>query len=102
MLNSNGRGECTKHALRCGAGCGIFFLLQECRGLIMHGHRSAYIHSPYVDSHGETPQYRGRPLNLDLNRYEKLREMWVGHLVRETVITKRVSKTDSEISKSSS
>lgn len=57
----------------------------------MHGHKAAYVHSPYVDSHGETPQYRGRPLNLDLNRYEILKEMWVGHLVRERVITERVS-----------
>lgn len=91
ILNANGRSECTKHALRCGAGCGIFFLLQECIGLIMHGHKAAYVHSPYVDSHGETPQYRGRPLNLDLNRYEILKEMWVGHLVRERVITERGS-----------
>ena len=57
----------------------------------MHGVKAAYVPSPYVDSHGETPQYRGRPLNLDLSRYELLRELWVGHLVRERVITERVS-----------
>jgi len=93
-LNASGRSECTKHALKCGAGSGIFFLVQECIGLIIHGHKAAYIHSPYVDSHGETPQYRGRPLNLDLKRYESLHEMWRGHLVRERVITERVSNIE--------
>ena len=57
----------------------------------MHGVKAAYIHSPYVDSHGETPQYRGRPLNLDLDRYGILREMWSGHLVRERVISERAN-----------
>ena len=71
-MNAAGKGECTKHAYRCGGGSGIFFLLQECIGLIMHGMKAAYVHSPYVDSHGETPHYRGRPLNLDLDRYNTL------------------------------
>jgi len=91
VLNSGGKGECTNHAMKCGAGCGIFFLLQDCNGLILHGVKAAYLNSPYVDSHGETPQYRGRPLNLDLHRYEILREMWTGHLVREKVVAERAS-----------
>jgi len=91
VLNAGGKSECTKHAVKCGAGCGIFFLLQECLGLIMHGGKAAYVHSPYVDSHGETPQYRGRPLNLDEDRYDILKEMWAGHLVRERVIAERSS-----------
>lgn len=91
VLNSGGKGECTKHAVKCGAGCGIFFLLQDCNALILHGVKAAYLNSPYVDSHGETPQYRGRPLNLDLHRYEILREMWTGHLVREKVVAERAS-----------
>jgi len=92
VLNAGGKGECTKHAVKCGAGYGIFFLLQECVGLILHKERAAYVHSPYVDSHGETPQYRGRPLNLDLDRYEILHEMWAGHLVREKVISERANQ----------
>jgi len=91
VLNANGKGECTEHAMKCGGGAGIFFLLQECFGLILHGKDAAYVHSPYVDSHGETPQFRGRPLNLDLDRYEILKELWVGHLVRERVTTERVN-----------
>jgi Proteolysis_6 C-terminal len=89
VLNAGGKGECTRHSHRCGGGAGIFFLLQECSGLIMHKSKAAYIHSPYVDSHGETPQFRGRPLNLDLVRYEHLRELWMGHMIRQTVVAER-------------
>lgn len=89
VLNAGGKGECTRHSYRCGAGAGMFFLLQECSGLIMHKSKAAYIHSPYVDSHGETPQYRGRPLNLDLDRYDHLREIWFGHGVRQQVVAER-------------
>lgn len=91
VLNAGGKGECTRHSYKCGAGAGMFFLLQECSGLIMHKSKAAYIHSPYVDSHGETPQYRGRPLNLDLDRYEHLREVWFGHGVRQQVVAERGS-----------
>ena len=69
ILNAGGKGECTKHSYTCGAGAGIYFLVQDCVGLIIHGQKAAYILSPYVDFYGETPQYRGRPLNLDLDRY---------------------------------
>jgi E3 ubiquitin-protein ligase UBR2 len=91
VLNAGGKGECTKHSYRCGGGAGLFFLLQECSGLIMHKSKAAYVHSPYVDSHGETPQFRGRPLNLDLVRYEHLRELWMGHAIRQTVVAERGS-----------
>jgi hypothetical protein len=69
VLNAGGKGECTKHSYTCGAGAGIYFLVQDCVGLIIHGQKAAYVLSPYVDFYGETPQYRGRPLNLDLDRY---------------------------------
>lgn len=91
VLNAGGKGECTRHSFKCGAGTGMFFLLQDCAGLIMHNAKAAYIHSPYVDSHGETPQYRGRPLNLDLDRYDHLREVWRGHAVRQQVLAERGS-----------
>jgi hypothetical protein len=89
VLNAGGKGECTRHSFKCGAGTGMFFLLQECAGLIMHNGKAAYIHSPFVDSHGETPQYRGRPLNLDLDRYNHLHEVWSGHAVRQQVVAER-------------
>jgi hypothetical protein len=89
VLNAGGKGECTRHSFKCGAGTGMFFLLQECAGLIMHNGKAAYIHSPFVDSHGETPQYRGRPLNLDLDRYDHLNEVWSGHAIRQQVVAER-------------
>lgn len=91
VLNAAGKGECTKHAQKCGGGAGIFFLLQECNGLMLHGSKAAYIHSPYVDSHGETPHYRGRPLNLDMERYRILEELWTSHALRAQVIAQRGS-----------
>ena len=89
MLITGGKGECTKHALKCGGGAGMFFLVQECVGLIMHGTKAAYVPSIFVDSHGETPQYRGRPLNLDPQRWSLLQDMWCSHSVREKVINER-------------
>lgn len=91
VLNANGKGECTRHSAKCGAGACIFFLLQECQGLIMHNNKAVYVQSPYVDSHGETPQYRGRPLNLDLDRYDIFRELWTGHGIRQKVVQERGS-----------
>jgi hypothetical protein len=93
VLNAGGVGECTKHANICGGGVGIFFLLQECVSLIMYREKAAYFHCPYVDSHGETHMSRGRPLNIDLERYETLRGLNCGHLLRQQVISERSKST---------
>ena len=90
VLDAGGKGQCTKHAYECGAGTGMFFLLQECVGIVIHAQKSAYIHSPYVDHYGEA-QYRGRPLNLDMNHYCLMKGMWTGHLIREKVIAQQSS-----------
>ena len=87
VLNAGGKGECTRHSYTCGAGTGIFFLLQDYVGVIMHKGFGSYIRSIYVDSHGETPV--GRPLFLDVTRYEHLRSLWFGHGVRQQVIAER-------------
>ncbi len=89
VLNAGGKGECTKHASKCGGGSGIFFLLQECICLAVHKDNAVYVTSPYVDSHGETPQYRGRPLNMEKSRYDFLYGLWSGHLLRAYVIAER-------------
>lgn len=91
VLNAAGEGLCHKHAVRLCGGAGIFFLVQECQSLIIHGSKAAYVHSPYVDFYGETPHYRGRPLNLDADRLEILRGLWSGHLIRERVAAERAS-----------
>jgi hypothetical protein len=89
VLNAGGKGECTKHSQICGGGCGLYFLLQECICLAIHKDTAVYLTSPYVDSHGETPQYRGRPLNMDKSRYDFLHELWSGHQLRAHVIAER-------------
>jgi len=93
VLNAGGAGECTRHAYICGGGAGIFFLLQECVSLIIYREKAAYFHSPYVDSHGETHMSRGRPLNIDMDRYETLRGLYCGHLLRQQVISERSKST---------
>lgn len=93
VLDASGKGECTRHTYQCGGGCGIFFLLQDCICLAIHKDKAAYLPSPYVDSHGETPQFRGRPLNIDSIRYDFLHELWSGHTLREHVIAERQKST---------
>jgi hypothetical protein len=93
VLDASGKGECTRHTYRCGGGCGLFFLLQDCVCLAIHKDKAAYLPSPYVDSHGETPQFRGRPLNIDSIRYDFLHELWSGHTLREHVIAERQKST---------
>lgn len=81
VLDAGGKGQCTENAFVCGAGAGIFSLLQECVGIIIHGQKSAHIHSPYVDHYGEASQYIGRPLNLGMNHYCLMKGLWTGHLI---------------------
>ena len=47
------------------------------------------MHSPFVDTHSETGEYRGKPLNLNIDRYSVLQELWFGHLVRQKVISEQ-------------
>jgi hypothetical protein len=85
VLDANGRGQCTAHAAACGHGSGVFFLLQECVVVLLHGTRAAYLPAPYVDRHGEKHgQFRGRPLHLDPHRLHLLRSLVALHEVRHT------------------
>jgi hypothetical protein len=82
VLDANGKGKCTAHAATCGHGNGVFFLLQECIVVLMHGTRAAYLPAPYVDRHGEKHgQFRGRPLHLDQQRLNLLRNLVAMHEV---------------------
>ena len=89
ILDASGNGSCTKHATLCGAGTGIFFLLHECIGLILHKNKACYLKSVYVDSHGETPVFRGKPLQVDEERYDVYRNLWNSHGVRGKVMGER-------------
>lgn len=89
VLSADGKSECANHTLTCGLGCGIFFLVQRCSVLIIHRDKQMIIPGPYVDSHGETPHYRGRPLHLIKARYDDLHALWSEHAIRAKVIGER-------------
>jgi len=92
ILDAQGKGRCTQHSSVCGGGVGVFFLMQDCKGLLVHNGKAAYVQSPYVDSHGETPQFRGRPLFLDKDRLKVFEELWTSHGARMKVIGERRSQ----------
>jgi len=90
VLCAEGKGACTRHAVGCGAGIGIFFLLQECSLLFVHGPRACYFASPYVDAYGERHgQFRGRPLFLYPARIEVVRRLWATHAIADQVVQSR-------------
>jgi len=86
-------GECTLHARSCGAGIGVYFLIQTCKVLLVKGSRSCYYPSIYLDSIGEVNEYRGqkRPMFLSMTRYRKLEELYLSHQIGITVIRNRSS-----------
>lgn len=71
-------GECTRHAMECGAGVGIVLMLLQCRILLVSSSMSAYFPCPYVDAHGEEDHglQRGRPLRLSEKRFQHLQTLW--------------------------
>ncbi len=89
----NNAGECTIHARSCGAGLGVFFLVQQCQVLLIRGSRGTYWPSLYLDSSGEVNEQRGqnRPLFLSTKRYKKLEEMYLNHQVSKEIVRKRSS-----------
>lgn len=90
VLCAGGKGICTRHAASCGDGTGVFFLLQECSLLFIHGPRACYFASPYVDAYGERHgQFRGRPLFLDPARFEVVRRLWATHSIADQVVQSR-------------
>mmetsp|Transcript_4153 Transcript_4153/g.6352 ORF Transcript_4153/g.6352 Transcript_4153/m.6352 type:complete len:1971 (+) Transcript_4153:47-5959(+) len=90
VFSADGSGHCTRHALECGAGSGIFFLLQECTLLLIYKNRAAYFASPYADAFGERQgHFRGRPLFLDHDRHHDISRLWGNHGVPDAVIQSR-------------
>ncbi|CAK4081216.1 unnamed protein product [Aphanomyces euteiches] len=87
MKNNPSMGECTRHAYECGGGLGVVLMLQQCRVVLITGTLTAYFPCPYVDAHGEEDPglQRGRPLKLDMNRYQLLQSLWRGHRLHAEV-----------------
>ena len=90
ILDSSGKGQCSKHILKCNGECGAFFLLQDCNIVLLHFEKGCYFPSPYVDSHGEKHKHmRGKPLYLDENRMTMLAKLWHSNGIPNEVCHKR-------------
>mmetsp|Transcript_14235 Transcript_14235/g.21295 ORF Transcript_14235/g.21295 Transcript_14235/m.21295 type:complete len:1890 (-) Transcript_14235:130-5799(-) len=94
VLDAAGKGQCSAHVKFCGEEVGIFFLLQDCNLLLLFGMRGCYYSAPYVDSHGEKHRhYRGKPLFLDMKRFNMLTKLWATHGIPREVVQKRSTST---------
>ncbi|XP_069053181.1 E3 ubiquitin-protein ligase ubr3 isoform X3 [Lepisosteus oculatus] len=73
--------ECVLHSQHCGAGTGIFLLINASVIIIIRGHRFCLWGSVYLDAHGEEDRdlRRGKPLYLCEERYRVLEQQWVSH-----------------------
>nr|XP_005997697.1 PREDICTED: E3 ubiquitin-protein ligase UBR3 isoform X2 [Latimeria chalumnae] len=73
--------ECVLHSQNCGAGTGIFLLINASVIIIIRGHRFCLWGSVYLDAHGEEDRdlRRGKPLYLCEERYQVLEQQWVSH-----------------------
>lgn len=50
-------GACAAHALKCGAGVGVFLRVRECQILLMtNKNKGCFYSPPYLDAYGETDQ----------------------------------------------
>uniref|UniRef100_A0A8C6V8X7 E3 ubiquitin-protein ligase n=1 Tax=Naja naja TaxID=35670 RepID=A0A8C6V8X7_NAJNA len=73
--------ECVLHSQNCGAGTGIFLLINASVIIIIRGHRFCLWGSVYLDAHGEEDRdlRRGKPLYICKERYKMLEQQWVSH-----------------------
>ncbi|CEG36557.1 e3 ubiquitin-protein ligase [Plasmopara halstedii] len=91
---NDGIGACTYHAITCGAGVGLFFLMRSSSVLLVYGPRSSYFGSPYLDMFGEEDinVRRGRPLYLSATRMRALQTLYANHqLANEVARNRRTS-----------
>ncbi|DBA01977.1 TPA: hypothetical protein N0F65_006710 [Lagenidium giganteum] len=91
---SDGVGSCTLHAIACGHGVGMFFLMRSSSVLLVFGPRSSYFGSPYLDMFGEEDinLRRGRPLFLNSKRMKALLTLYANHqLANEVARNRRTS-----------
>jgi hypothetical protein len=86
-------GECTLHSRDCGAGVGVFFLLKQCKVLLIRDNHCVTLPSIYLDSRGEAGESRFhvRPLFLSTKRYQRLKELYLKHLIGREVARVRSS-----------
>ncbi|KAH9249372.1 hypothetical protein BASA81_012903 [Batrachochytrium salamandrivorans] len=84
-------GAATLHALQTCAGLGVFLMLQRCQILLIHGKRAMFLPAPYLDSDGypDPNLSRGKPLQLDEERYLALQRLVADHQVPNEVMRNR-------------
>lgn len=78
----NDKGECSTHARMCGSQ--VPFLLVRKASIMLLNRRSAFLYpSPYLDAYGEEDPglRRGRPLKLNLERYQQLKLLVLQHKI---------------------
>ncbi|KAL3831654.1 hypothetical protein ACJMK2_023382, partial [Sinanodonta woodiana] len=73
--------ECVLHSMECGAGTGIFLLINSSIVVVIRGPRATLWGSVYLDEHGEEDRdlKRGKPLYLSKDRYDLLERQWISH-----------------------
>lgn len=88
---SDNMGACTYHAITCGSGVGLFFLIRSSSVLLVFGPRSSYFGSPYLDMFGEEDINirRGRPLHLSTKRMKALQALYANHMLANEVARNR-------------
>ena len=90
-------GECTLHALHCGAGVGCFFIIQSCLVLLIRGSRCCYYPTIYLDEHNESntdvhyTMSHNRPMFLSGKRYQKVKELFLQHSLIKEITRKRAT-----------
>ncbi|CAG0917514.1 unnamed protein product [Notodromas monacha] len=80
-------GAATYHTRCCGAGCGIFFVVQHVAILMLsEKNKGCNMNAPYVDKFGEPDMglRRGNPLTLHKERYLELQKRWLTHCIPES------------------
>jgi len=82
-----GKGAVALHMKACCGGTGALLYPLTCRIMLLRGRHHEYIDAPYVDQHGETDPglTRGRPLTLDVNQYERIREACISNSIASRV-----------------
>ena len=85
-------GECTRHAKECGAGVGVFYLVEKCNTLLLVDSRACYYPSLYVDEYGECSTGHNRPLYLSKVRFEKLQALYSNHEILKEIVRIRLGE----------
>ena len=85
----------TLHASICGAGIGMFYLVEQRQTLLVYKHMSCcFFPSIYTDEHGQSSSSddlsRSKPLYFNLESFRKLENIFSGHKIPHEVVRNRI------------